>query len=200
MILVVDYGMGNLRNVKRAFNAIGREVLITAKPSDLPSAEHIVLPGVGAFGEAVRRIDSLRLRAPLLDHVASGRPLLGICLGMQLLFERSEESPGTRGLGILPGEVVRLRGDVKVPHIGWNDAEPVDGRALLEGLTSGGCFYFVHSYCVPDSAARAGLTTYGETFVSAVSAGTVTAFQFHPEKSQTSGLELLRRFVDAGKN
>jgi imidazole glycerol phosphate synthase glutamine amidotransferase subunit len=196
VITVVDYGMGNLRNVRRAFEAIGEKVLVTSDPDLVRSAHHLVLPGVGAFGEAVRRIDGLGLRGPMLDHIAHSKPLLGICLGMQLLFERSEESPGVRGLGILPGEVVRFGNGVKVPHTGWNDARPVPGVGLLEGLPAEPCFYFVHSFYVPEIAAEAARTYYGVDFVSAVSTPSVTAYQFHPEKSQTSGLELLRRFVN----
>jgi imidazole glycerol phosphate synthase glutamine amidotransferase subunit len=196
---VVDYGMGNLRNVKRAFEAIGQEVVVTSDPELVRSAGHLVLPGVGAFGEAVKRIDGLGLRSLLLNHVAEGKPLLGICLGMQLLFESSEESPGIEGLGILSGEVVRFGGGVKVPHIGWNDAKPVAGATLLENLPSEPCFYFVHSYYVPETSAAAALTAYGIDFVSAVATGSVTAFQFHPEKSQTSGLELLRRFAEGDR-
>ena len=200
MITVVDYGMGNLRNVRRAFETIGQEVLVTHDPSAVRSAHYLVLPGVGAFGEAARRIDALGLREPLLDHVARNKPLLGICLGMQLLFEKSEESPGVMGLGILPGEVVRFGKGVKVPHIGWNDARPVPGVGLLDGLPAAPCFYFVHSFYVPTSSFEAARTSYGVEFVSAVWTPSVTAYQFHPEKSQTSGLELLRRFVSgAGK-
>ncbi len=199
MITVVDYGMGNLRNVRRAFEAIGQEVTITSDPAIVRSAHHLVLPGVGVFGEALKRIDALRLREPIVEHVARGEPLLGICLGMQLLFDKSEETPGARGLGILPGEAVRFGEGVKVPHIGWNDARPVPGVPLLERLPSEPCFFFVHSYYVPETNAAAARTTYGVDFVSAVSASAVMAFQFHPEKSQSAGLELLRRFADGGE-
>jgi imidazole glycerol phosphate synthase glutamine amidotransferase subunit len=199
VITVVDYGMGNLRNVRRAFEAIGQEVLVTSDPAAVRSAHHLVLPGVGAFGEAVKRIDALDLRSPILDHVGAGKPLLGICLGMQLLFETSEESPGARGLGVMPGEVIRFGDGVKVPHIGWNDVRPVPGGVLLESLPSDPCFYFVHSYYVPETPAQAGWTSHGVEFVSAVAAGSVRAFQFHPEKSQSAGLELLRRFAGGGQ-
>ena len=131
MITVVDYGMGNLRSVRRALEHLGAEVLITAEPVAVREATHLILPGVGAFGEAVRRIDGLGLRTPILDHVGKGLPLLGICLGMQLLFAESEESPGFQGLGLLPGVVKRFRGSLPVPHIGWNDAAPVRPSPLL---------------------------------------------------------------------
>jgi glutamine amidotransferase len=195
LITVIDYGMGNLRNVRRAFEAVGRKVTVTADPGVVRAAERLVLPGVGAFGEAVKRIDSLGLRSPVLDHVGRGKPLLGICLGMQLLFDGSEEDPGARGFGILQGRAVRFGAGVKTPHIGWNDVSPVGRSGLLEGLPSESCFYFVHSFFVPESAAEAGRTTHGVGFVSAVSFDSVTAYQFHPEKSQAAGLELLRRFA-----
>lgn len=190
--------MGNLRNVRRALESIGEAVLVTSDAEAIRSADRLVLPGVGAFGEAVKRIDLLGLRSIILDHVGGGKPLLGICLGMQLLFERSEENPDSTGLGVLRGNVVRFGGGVKVPHIGWNEVTPAPGARLLEGLHSEPCFYFVHSYYVPESSAQAGRTSYGVDFVSAVSDGSVTAFQFHPEKSQSAGLELLRRFAGQG--
>lgn len=195
MIVVVDYGMGNLRNVRRAFHEIGEEVSVTGDAGTIAGAKALVLPGVGAFGEAVRRIEQLGLREVLLRHASAGKPLLGICLGMQLLFEGSEESPGARGLGIFKGESRKFGAGVKVPHIGWNDVVPVAGSALGRLLSPSGCFYFVHSYYVPDSPAKAGVTRHGVEFVSAVHSGAIMGFQFHPEKSQTPGLSLLREFV-----
>jgi imidazole glycerol-phosphate synthase subunit HisH len=194
MITVVDYGMGNLRNVRRAFEELGVQVQVTSDPGKVREAERLILPGVGAFGEAVRRIDALMLRKPVIRHVKQGKPLLGVCLGMQLLFARSEESPGMQGLGILEGEVVRFAGDVKVPHIGWNDAVPRGGSVLFDGLGTE-CFYFVHSYYVPDSSSAVAHTSYGVRFVSAVQSGNVFGVQFHPEKSQSAGSCLLRNFV-----
>ncbi len=192
MITVVDYGMGNLRSVRRALEHLGAEVLITAEPVAVREATHLILPGVGAFGEAVRRIDGLGLRTPILDHVGKGLPLLGICLGMQLLFAESEESPGFQGLGLLPGVVKRFRGSLPVPHIGWNDATPVRPSPLF--AEKGGCYYFVHSFYVECDASTIATTTYGDTFASAVQAEHVLGVQFHPEKSQNDGLALLRRF------
>jgi imidazole glycerol-phosphate synthase subunit HisH len=193
MITVVDYGMGNLRNVRRALEYIGCEVLVTPDPDAVRRATTLVLPGVGAFGEAVARIDGLGLRGPIMDHAASGRPMLGICLGMQLLFRESEESPGAVGLGLLPGAVVRFRTGLVVPHIGWNDALPVAPSRML--AADGGCFYFVHSFHAGPTAAAVGTTDYGITFTSVVEQKNVFGVQFHPEKSQTAGVDLLRRFT-----
>ena len=192
MITVVDYGMGNLRSVRRALQGLGADVLITADQAQVRDAATLILPGVGAFGEAVRRIDALGLRAPILDHVQRRRPLLGICLGMQLLFAESEESPGVRGLSLLPGSVVKFRGGLPVPHIGWNDATPVRPSPLFG--EKGGCYYFVHSFYVEHGPATLATTTYGVPFASAVQSEHVLGVQFHPEKSQHDGLALLKQF------
>ena len=192
MITVVDYGMGNLRSVRRALEYLGAEVLITADAGAVREATQLILPGVGAFGEAVRRIDSLGLRTPILDHAGKGLPLLGICLGMQLLFAESEESPGFQGLALLPGVVKKFRGSLPVPHIGWNDATPVRPSPLFG--EKGGCYYFVHSFYAECTASTIATSTYGNTFASAVQAEHVLGVQFHPEKSQNDGLALLRKF------
>jgi glutamine amidotransferase len=195
MITVVDYGMGNLRNVRRAFESLGEEVSITASGAAIAAAGTLILPGVGAFGEAVKRIDDLGLRKPLIHHMEQGRPLLGICLGMQLLFEESEESSGARGLGILNGTVKRFAEGLHVPHIGWNDVVPSKPSPLFpEG---GGVFYFVHSFYAPTSEWTVATTDYGVTYSAAVQKGNVYGVQFHPEKSENVGLGLLRRFIDA---
>jgi glutamine amidotransferase len=195
VITVVDYGMGNLRNVRRAFQEIGHEVLVTAEPEMISQAERIVLPGVGAFGEAVRRIDNLGLRRPLMDHVAGGRPLLGICLGMQLLFDRSEESPSAAGLGFLSGDVVRFGPGVKIPHIGWNDVAAAGDSSVFAAEEQKACYYFVHSYYIPVISETVATSDYGVRFSSAVQKGDVAGVQFHPEKSQTAGLTLLKRWT-----
>ena len=192
MITVVDYGMGNLRNVRRALEEIGVQVIVTADPAAVREATTVILPGVGAFGEAVRRIDDLGLRMPIMNHVLRGKPLLGICLGMQLLFESSEESPGAPGLGILPGAVSRFHGELPVPHIGWNDVVATRQSVLFPG--GGGVFYFVHSYYAAESDASIAATEYGIQFASAVQKEKVFGVQFHPEKSQAAGLSLLRAF------
>lgn len=194
MITVVDYGMGNLRNVRRALEHIGSEVLVTPDADAIRKATVLILPGVGAFGEAVTRIDALGLRAPIMEHAQSGRPMLGICLGMQLLFQESEESPGAAGLGLIAGSILKFReGELVVPHIGWNDVVPVAPSALLS--PEGGCFYFVHSYHAGPTPAAVGTTAYGVNFTSVVQQGKVFGVQFHPEKSQAAGLDLLTRFI-----
>jgi imidazole glycerol phosphate synthase glutamine amidotransferase subunit len=199
MIAIVDYGMGNLRNVRRAIETLGYTGCVTNDRSIIEGAEKVILPGVGAFGEAVKRIEHLGLREPLMSHVGSGKPLLGICLGMQLLFERSEESPGAVGLCLLNGEVKKFNSGVKVPHIGWNDVVPVSASTIFGdiGQTQQDCFYFVHSYYVPDSPEEVAVTTYGTKFMSAVQRGNVMGVQFHPEKSQSAGLKLLKNFCES---
>jgi imidazole glycerol phosphate synthase glutamine amidotransferase subunit len=195
VITVVDYGMGNLRNVRRALESLGLEVLVTPHADDIRRANTLILPGVGAFGEAVRHMDRLQLRSPLLDHVHAGKFLLGICLGMQLLYERSEESPGASGLGVFSGGIERFEGGVKTPHVGWNDVVARTADFFGDAAGSRACMYFVHSYYAPVSAESVATTTYGTTFASAVRRGNVVGVQFHPEKSQDAGLVLLRRLL-----
>ena len=198
MITVADYGMGNLRNVRRAFESLGQQVLVTDDSRKIGAATLLILPGVGAFGEAIARIDRLGFREHLLSHVKAGKPLLGICLGMQLLFDASEESPGVVGLGILKGTVKRFGNNVKVPHIGWNDVVPTRDSTLFDKSAAPGCFYFVHSYYVPNCPPRIASTGYGVEFASAVAEANVLGVQFHPEKSQAAGMALLSRFIRLG--
>jgi glutamine amidotransferase len=195
MIAVVDYGMGNLRNVRRAVEQFGVEVAVTNDLQLIGRAEKLILPGVGAFGEAVKRIDSLGLRESILGFAGAGRPLLGVCLGMQLFFDGSEESPGAVGLGMLPGLARKFPSNVKVPHIGWNDLVPLRSGAMVRTEDAGNCFYFVHSFFVPESTATLARTTYGLVFTSVVEKGNLFGTQFHPEKSQNAGKALLERFV-----
>ncbi len=197
MICIVDYGMGNLRSVEKAFAFLGKEVAVSPEPADVLAASGVVLPGVGAFGDAMRELEERKLADPLRRAVAGGVPFLGICLGLQLLFEESEESPGVRGLGILPGRVARFPSRVKVPHMGWNDIRVLRDHPVLEGIAEGSYFYFVHSYYViPErDEHRLTLTAYGEEFVSGVADGNLVAFQFHPEKSSGAGLRLLENFA-----
>jgi len=195
MITIVDYGMGNLRNVHRACTEIGVTSLVTSDPAAVRDARWLILPGVGAFGEAVRRIDALGLRAPILEHAEEGFPLLGICLGMQLLLESSEESPGARGLALLHGMVSRLSGDVKIPHIGWNDVLPVRTSPLFPDRNERPVAYFDHSYYVPEMPETVAVTEYGVRCSAAVQKESLFGVQFHPEKSHVAGLNLLRRFA-----
>ncbi len=191
MLAIIDYKAGNLTSVKNAFAALGVEAVVTRDPAVIRSAERVVFPGVGAAKSAMENLRALGLAAAVREAAASGKPFLGICLGMQILFERSEEDGGVDTLGILPGQVRKFP-DVpgfKVPEIGWNQVRRVDGAPMVE-------YYFVHSYYAELGAHTIGTTEYaGITFTSAVRKGNLVAYQFHPEKSGRVGLELLKEFV-----
>jgi glutamine amidotransferase len=196
MIAIADYGVGNLRSVQKALERVGATAVVTGDPAVLDVARGVVLPGVGAFGDAMANLRARRLLAPVLRQVDREKPLLGICLGMQLLFEESEEMGRHRGLGLLPGRVVRFpEGDLKVPHIGWNQLQMVGG-AVLEGTADGAYAYFVHSYYVAAEEPGDVLATteYGVEFAAVVGRGKIWGAQFHPEKSQEVGLRLLKNF------
>ncbi|MBK6632527.1 MAG: imidazole glycerol phosphate synthase subunit HisH [Betaproteobacteria bacterium] len=204
-VLIVDYGLGNLGSVARAVRFLGAEPVISGDPALLLGAERVILPGVGAFGVAMENLKRLDLVAPLKQYAASGRPLLGICLGMQLFMEESTEGDLHAGLGLIPGRVVRLQEarehGIKVPHIGWSGLEP-NGRdwsgTVLDGLHSGDALYFVHSYHVQPHNQDEVLacTTYGDArFCSVIARGAVVGCQAHPEKSGHSGLKLLKSFL-----
>jgi glutamine amidotransferase len=199
-VALVDYGMGNRRSVEKALEHVGARVRRTADPDEVAGADAIVLPGVGAFPEAMRRLHALRLTDTIRERAAAGVPLLGICLGMQLLFDSSEEHEGAAGLGLLPGTVTRLAAPgLKVPHIGWNEVAFERPSTLTEGLGDAAAFYHVHSYaCRPrDESDVVGRGEYGERFVSIVERGNVMGAQFHPEKSSLDGLALLHNFAGA---
>jgi len=191
---VIDYGVGNLFSMSNALRKAGLGVEIVEEPTGLRGSEAVVLPGVGAFGAAAANLEPFR--EALKEAVEDGTPLLGSCLGMQLLFERSEESPGD-GLGLLPGEVKRFTGDVKTPHMGWNTVEPKRDSPLLEDVEPGSYFYFVHSYYPEPADPRDTLasTCYGGEFASIVERGMVYGTQFHPEKSGKTGARLLANFA-----
>jgi len=197
-IAIVDYGMGNRRNVEKALEHVGACASITREPAELRAADGLLLPGVGAFPAAMRTLRELELEDVLLDCARGGMPFFGSCMGMQLLFERSDEHDGATGLGLLRGGVRRLdsRG-LKLPHIGWNEVRWVRESPLIEGLPDPSTFYHVHSY-VPhpdDEADVLGISDYGTEFVSVVARDNVFGAQFHPEKSSAHGLALLRNFA-----
>ncbi len=198
MIAIIDYGMGNLRSVQKAFEKIGATARIVPFPRDLARARGIVLPGVGAFGQAMNNLRAIGWDVALRESVTRGMPLLGICLGMQLLFELSEEMGQHEGLGILPGTVKRFRGEVKVPQMGWNQIHIRQPSVLLREVADGSYAFFVHSYyCAPsDKTMVLATTDYGIEFASVVGRGNVFGAQFHPEKSQSVGLKMLANFAE----
>lgn len=197
MISVIDYGVGNLHSVSKALERVGASVRISRDPADVATARGIVLPGVGAFRDSMDALHRSRLAGAVRDAVRSGKPFLGICLGLQMLFTESEEFGVERGLDIFPGRVVRFREGLKVPHLGWNRVRAVrDENPLFCGVPQGSYFYFVHSYYgVPeDPSLTAAVADYGGDFCCMVWRGNVFATQFHPEKSQKVGLRLLENF------
>lgn len=196
MIAVIDYGMGNLRSVTNAFRSLGAAIEVTRDPAMIRDARAIVLPGVGAFGKCIENLQAYDLLEPIKEQIAAGKPYLGICLGMQILLESSEEAPGVKGMGVIKGSVLRFRGTMKIPHMGWNSAQIVRPGPIFDGIPTGSYFYFVHSYYPhPEEDVAATTTEYGISFVSSIQKGNVFASQFHPEKSQRTGLRLLRNFV-----
>jgi glutamine amidotransferase len=198
-IAVIDYGMGNRRSVEKALEHVGAAAAITADHDELRAADGLVLPGVGAFPQAMRNLDALGLPDVMRELVADGVPLLGICLGMQLLFDASDELGRTAGLGLIRGQVTRLQtGGLRVPHIGWNEVRLERSSSLTAELPDGGApFYHVHSYAArpadPDTVI--GTTEYGERFATIVGHGSVSGVQFHPEKSSRHGLRMLDAFM-----
>jgi imidazole glycerol-phosphate synthase subunit HisH len=199
MIKIVDYGMGNLRSVQKAFEKIGADAQVVSSPAELAGAEKLVLPGVGAFRDAIAELKRTGLDRPVREHIAADKPFLGICLGLQLLFDVSYEDGQWEGLGVLRGKVVRFadQADLKIPHMGWNSLEFAQPARIFEGVPEGSSVYFVHSYYVvpEDESVIAARTEHGTRFVSAVAKNNLFATQFHPEKSQGVGLRLLTNFA-----
>ena len=199
MIAIIDYDAGNLKSVEKALLSLGEEVLITREREALLRADKVILPGVGNFGDAMEKLKSYGLVPVIQELAESGKPFLGICLGLQLLFERSAEAPGVEGLGILKGEILRIPDGEgrKVPHIGWNSLHLQNGGRLFEGLPEGAYVYFVHSYYLkaenPEIVKAA--TEYGVTIDASVEQGNIFACQFHPEKSSQVGLKILENFA-----
>lgn len=195
-VAILDYGMGNLRSVEKAFERVGARPELTSDPERARQADGLVLPGVGAFPRAMKRVRELGLDAMMAERLDAGTPVLGICLGMQLLFETSTELGGAEGLGFLPGTVDQLEScGLKVPQIGWNQVTWLRDSPLLEGLPNPCAFYHVHSFAPGESADALGVADYGSRFVSAVERGHVFGVQFHPEKSGEAGLRLLANFA-----
>ncbi len=198
MLVVVDYGMGNLRSVEKAFEAAGERPVVSSDPKRIEKASKIVLPGVGAFTQAMSELKKLKLIEPLKEKIESGTPYLGLCLGLQLLFSESEEGKRVKGLCIIEGPVKRFSHKLKVPHMGWNTLRTRQKNCpLLQGISKDAYFYFVHSYygAPEDKSWMLASTDYGNEFCSAVWKGNIYATQFHPEKSQTQGLRMIRNFV-----
>jgi glutamine amidotransferase len=198
MIAIVDYGMGNLRSVSKAFESVGHHAVVTRDPATIQKASHIVLPGVGAFGDCMANLEQFDLIEPARSAIRSGKPFLGICLGLQLLFTESEEFGLHQGLDIVPGKVKKFSLDpaLKVPHMGWNQVHVERDCPFFNNIPNGSDWYFVHSYFVDpaDPAVAATTTTYGVSFVSTIWKDNVVACQFHPEKSQSVGLQFLKNF------
>lgn len=199
-IAIIDYQMGNLRSVQKGFEKVGHAAVITSDPAELAKAERIVLPGVGAFGDAIAELRRRKLVEPIKEAVASGKPFLGICLGLQLLFDVGYENGEYEGLGILHGKCVRfdLPREFKVPHMGWNRGSIRQKAPILKDTADGTFFYFVHSYyVVPEDPRLVAIEAdYGHPFCAAVWKDNLFATQFHPEKSQAEGLKLLRAFAE----
>jgi len=196
---IIDYGVGNLRSVEKAFAAVGCDAVVSADEEILQRVDRLVLPGVGAFGACMRALTERGFDRLVTERVAQGTPLLGVCVGMQMLFEESEEFGTTRGLGLLPGRVIRFSDDLVVPQVGWNQISQRHAHHLLQGIADGAFFYFVHSYyCQPaDSSFVLGETDYGVAYASVVAHENISGVQFHPEKSQAAGLRLLANFARA---
>ena len=197
MIVIVDYGVGNLYNIKNALDYQGLENAIVDDPRHIAGAGHIILPGVGAFRPAMERLRKAGMEAVVRERIAAGCPFLGICVGMELMFDESEEDGRHEGLGLIGGRVVRFSHDLKIPQIGWNKVAHQREDPLLEGIPDGSYFYFVHSYhaALTDDGDALGVTEYGVPFPAIVRRDNMWGVQFHPEKSQIPGLRLLKNFA-----
>lgn len=196
MTTIVDYGAGNLRSVQNTLEELGAPYLVTNQVAEVEQAQRIILPGVGHFGQMVQALDKLGLRNGLIGKIRSGVPFLGICIGLQCLFEGSEESPGVRGLSVLPGYIKKFDGPVRVPHMGWNLLEKTKPSRLLAGLNGGDFTYFAHSYYAPVIQATAAICTYLHPYTAVIERENLHAVQFHPEKSGPVGLRVLKNFLE----
>ena len=196
MIAIFDYGAGNLRSVQNTLGELGCEYTLVRDAAGLRQATKIILPGVGHFGQMMRALDALEVRDTLLERILAGVPFLGICLGMQALFERSEEAPEVRGLGLYPGEVRRFPEDARVPHMGWNELAVQPASRLVRHLSARPYVYFAHSYYVPENSRAAATCTYEVKYTAALESANVYGVQFHPEKSGSVGLRIVSNFLE----
>lgn len=199
MVAIIDYDAGNIRSVEKAVRYLGKEVTVTSEPEEILAADRVILPGVGAFGDAMKRLHAMGLVEVIRQAADRGTPFLGICLGLQFLFEKSEESPGVAGLGLLRGEILRLPElpGLKVPHIGWNSLKYPNPGRLFRGIPEDSYVYFVHSYYLKaqDEGIVTATTEYGTLVHASVESGNLFACQFHPEKSSETGLTILENFL-----
>lgn len=199
MVAIIDYDAGNIRSVEKAIRYLGKEAVVTSDPEKILAADRVILPGVGAFGDAMKRLHAMGLVEVIRQAAERGTPFLGICLGLQLLFEKSEESPGVAGLGLLRGEILRLPElpGLKVPHIGWNSLKYPNPGRLFRGIPEDSYVYFVHSYYLKaqDEGIVTATTEYGTLVHASVESGNLFACQFHPEKSSETGLTILENFL-----
>lgn len=199
MIAIIDYDAGNIKSVEKALQYLGEEAVITRDREEILASDKVILPGVGAFGDAMEKLHQYGLVDTIQEVVDRRIPFLGICLGLQLMFESSDEAPGVKGLGLLPGKILRIpkKGDMKIPHMGWNDIKIKEGAKLFAGLEDHPYVYFVHSYYLQadDPSIVAATTEYGVTVHASVEKDNIFACQFHPEKSSTVGLQILKNFI-----
>ncbi len=199
MIAIIEYDAGNIKSVEKALQYLGEEAVITRDREEILNSDKVILPGVGAFGDAMEKLHQYRLVDTIQEVVDRRIPFLGICLGLQLMFESSDEAPGVEGLGLLPGKILRIpkKGDMKIPHMGWNDIKIKEGAKLFAGLEDHPYVYFVHSYYLQadDPSIVAATTEYGVTIHASVEKDNIFACQFHPEKSSTVGLQILKNFI-----
>jgi len=199
MISIIDYGLGNLKSVHKALNSLGFTSKITSSIKDIDNCNGIIFPGVGSFGDCMKELDNRGLINSLKKSIGSGKPFMGICLGLQILFERSEESPNVEGLSILKGEISKIKfdKDLKVPHMGWNKINIIKDSSILQGINSDTWMYFVHSFKFNnDLKITDSVSSYGEIFSASINKDNIFATQFHPEKSSKIGLTILKNFAD----
>ena len=196
MITIFDYGAGNLRSVQNTLDELACDYTLVRDAAGLRAATKILLPGVGHFGQMMRALDTLQVRDTLIERIRAGVPFFGICLGMQALFETSEEAPEARGLGIYPGHVQRFSAEARVPHMGWNELAPNPDSKLIRNLPARPYVYFAHSYYVPANERASATCTYDVTYTAALESGNVYGVQFHPEKSAAVGLAIVKNFLE----